>query len=99
MALDRALGKLRSFWDGRSRLPSLDQAIELPAHVIYVHWGFRAPVEMLEWDLSIDTDPGSTTGEYLALFNGSIDGSQCYLGLQTNIRNPDLERGVGKGLI
>ena len=78
---------------------SLDERIQLPAHVAYAHAGPRPPADRLEWDLTIQADPGSVVGEYLALFNGSIDGSQCYLGLQTDVRNPDLGRGVGKGLI
>jgi hypothetical protein len=53
----------------------------------------------MEWDLSISQDPGSAVGVYLALLNGSIDGSTFYLGLQTDIANPALGHGVGKGLI
>ncbi len=71
----------------------------MPCHVAYVHWGFPAPVDVMEWDLTVGDDPGSTVGEYLALFNGSIDGSQCYLGLQTDVFSPGSGRGIGKGLI
>jgi len=78
---------------------SLAEPIKLPAHVAYVHWGFSSSVEILEWDITVQVDPDASVGEYLALFNGTIDGSQCYLGLQTNISHPGTGRGIGKGLI
>jgi hypothetical protein len=53
----------------------------------------------MEWDLTVRTDPGDRVGQYLALFNGSIDGSMCYLGLQTAIVRPGSLVHVGKGLI
>lgn len=62
----------------------------------------------MAWDLTIRADPGTSVGEYLCLLSGSIDGSQCYLGLQTDIDHPrperpragsQLGRGIGKGLI
>lgn len=71
----------------------------MPCHVAYVHWGFDTPVAVMEWDLTVHDDPGSSVGEYLALLNGLIDGSQFYLGLQTDVHLPGTNRGVGKGLI
>ena len=79
--------------------PDLAEQIRMPAHVLYNHWKFGTPVGCIEWDLEIVDDPGTSVGEYLCLFSGSIDGSHCYLGLQTNVRHPGLGRGIGKGLI
>jgi len=77
----------------------LDEPIALPCHGIYVHWGFSSRHHCLEWEIAVRTDPGTSVGEYLALFNGDIDGAQCYLGLQTNVSHPDRGRRIGKGLI
>ena len=99
MDLDRATSRLRSFFTSPSPAAPLQEAVKVPSHVAYVHWGFGSPAEVMEWDLTVVDDPGSTTGEYLALFNGSIDGSQCYLGLQTDVHHPGTGRGTGKGLI
>lgn len=71
----------------------------MPAHTVYVHWDFAAPLACIEWDISIRADPGESVGEYLALFSGTIDGSLCYLGLQTDVLHPDKGHGIGKGLI
>jgi hypothetical protein len=79
--------------------PSSSTPITLPSAVIYVHWGTSERAHTAEWDLTVHVDPGDSVGEYLALFNGTIDGSACYLGLQTDIFRPDLGRGIGKGLI
>jgi hypothetical protein len=101
VAFGKAFAGLRSFFGGTGRdgRSPLEQSAKLPCHVIYVHWGFTSPLDVLEWDLTVRVDPGSSVGEYLALFNGSIDGATCYLGLQTNVSNPETNRGVGKGLI
>ncbi|MBX3285077.1 MAG: hypothetical protein KF703_07015 [Actinobacteria bacterium] len=71
----------------------------MPAHVLYHHWGFVEPVDRMEWVVDVRVDPGTRVGEYLALLSGSIDGSACYLGLQTDVSDPSAGRGVGKGLI
>lgn len=71
----------------------------MPAHVLYHHWGFAEPADQMEWIVDVRTDPGSSVGEYLALFSGSIDGSSCYLGIQTDVSDPSSGRGSGKGLI
>ncbi len=73
--------------------------IKMPCHAIYVHWDFPAPLDVLEFDLTVHTDPGTSVGEYLAPFSGYIDGSQFYFGLQTDIQHPETMEGVGKGLI
>jgi hypothetical protein len=77
----------------------LDQEIRLPVAGIYIHWNLEAPVATLEWDLKVLDDPKSSVGIYLALAQGSIDGSTFYLGLQTDIWDPGQGRGAGKGLI
>ena len=66
---------------------------------IYVRWDLEAPVATLEWDLNVLADPTSTVGIYLALAQGRIDGSTFYLGLQTDMWDPERLRGAGKGLI
>ncbi len=66
---------------------------------IYVRWDLGAPVSIMEWDLSVLADPTSSVGIYLALGQGRIDGSTFYLGLQTDISDPERVRGAGKGLI
>jgi len=78
---------------------ALDEAVRLPCHGAYAHWGFTSAHARLDWDVEVTRDPGSSVGEYLALFNGSIDGSGFYLGLQTDVAHPGLGRGIGKGLI
>jgi hypothetical protein len=83
----------------RAAKDALLQHIKTPCHGAYVHWGFSSPLARLDFDVTISRDPGSTVGEYLALYNGSIDGSAFYMGLQTNVSNPELGRGTGKGLI
>jgi hypothetical protein len=66
---------------------------------IYVRWDLETPVATLEWDLNVLADPASSVGIYLALAQGRIDGSTFYLGLQTDISDPERVRGAGKGLI
>ena len=82
---------------GRNR--GLDREIRLPLAGIYVRWELEAPVSTLEWDLKVLADPTNSVGIYLALAQGRIDGSTFYLGLQTDIWNPERVRGAGKGLI
>ncbi len=81
----------------RSR--ELDREIRLPVAGIYVRWDLAAPVATLEWDLEVLVDPSSSVGIYLALGQGRIDGSTFYLGLQTDIQDPERVRDAGKGLI
>ena len=85
---------LRRFGAGNSIDRSACQWREL-----YVRWNLGAPVATLEWDLKVLADPTSSVGIYLALAQGSIDGSAFYLGLQTDMSDPERVRGAGKGLI
>jgi hypothetical protein len=77
----------------------VDDEIRLPVAGIYVRWDLESPVAILEWDLNVLADPGSSVGIYLALAQGRIDGSAFYLGLQSDIWDPEQVRGAGKGLI
>jgi len=79
--------------------PQLDHEIRLPVAGIYIHWNLETPAASLEWDLKVVADPESSVGIYLALAQGSIDGSTFYLGLQTDVWDPGQVRGAGKGLI
>src|SRR5271165_2971434 len=81
------------------RRDPLGQRVKLPAHVLCVHWRLPDSLTQLEWDVTIEDDPGTSTGEYLALYNGSIDDSTCYLGMQTDVSDPRRGQGIGKGLI
>jgi hypothetical protein len=81
------------------RIRELDQEIRLPVAGIYVRWNLETSVATLEWDLKVVADPTSSVGIYLALAQGSIDGSTFYLGLQTDVWDPGRLRGAGKGLL
>ena len=52
----------------------------------------------LDVDVTIKNDPGSEVGLYFAPFNGSIDGTQFYGGVQNNLARPGVG-WVGKGFI
>ena len=97
--LGRVPGGSRGLHPGGSGSRELDREIRLPVAGIYVHWDLDAPVTTLEWDVTVLSDPTSSVGIYLALAQGRIDGSAFYLGLQTDIWDPDRLRGAGKGLI
>ncbi len=91
--------RIAGLFGGGGPSDPLAQEIDMPCHALYVHWEFAAPLDALEFDLTIHTDPGTSVGEYLAPFSGAIDGSQFYFGLQTDIQHPDSGEGTGKGLI
>jgi hypothetical protein len=74
-------------------------AFKLPAHTIWIKWTFvDEAIDKLEFPIKILSDPGDGVGLYMAPFNGQIDGTNFYLGLQTTIHKPSVGR-VGKGLI
>jgi hypothetical protein len=89
----------RLFGGSSSRRDPLAESIRLPCHALYVHWQFGGPLEVLEFDLTVHTDPGTSVGSYLAPWSGYLDGSQFYFGLQTDVHHPSTNRGTGKGLI
>lgn len=77
----------------------LQRTLRLPAHAAYIHWDLGTrPLAQLEFDITMHTDPGTTTGEYLAPWNGTIDGHEFYFGIQSNVHDPE-RGGVGKGCI
>ena len=84
------LGRVRRGLPERpGRSQDLHREIRLPVAGIYVIWDLGAPVVTLEWDLKVLADPTSSVGIYLALAQGRIDGSTFYLGLQTDIWDPE----------
>ena len=93
------LGRVRGESTTPLRSRQLDRQIRLPVAGIYVRWNLGAPVATLEWDVKVLADPTSSVGIYLALAQGTIDGSTFYLGLQTDMSDPERLRGAGKGLI
>ena len=98
--LGRVLGEFHApIAEQPGRSQELDREIRLPVAGIYIRWDLEAPVATLEWDLKVLADPTSSVGIYLALAQGLIDGSTFYLGLQTDMSDPERSRGAGKGLI
>ena len=87
-------------------MADLNEALLLPAHAIYTRWKWRDRLSVVEFDITIHDDPGSSVGEYLSPFNGEIDGTQIYFGLQTDVHRPASDkpgaahtRRIGKGAI
>ena len=93
------MSRIAGLFGGMNSADPLIERVKMPCHALYVHWEFAAPLDALEFDLTIHADPGTDVGEYLAPFSGYIDGSQFYFGLQTDIQHPDSGVGTGKGLI
>jgi hypothetical protein len=64
-----------------------------------VHWNFgNTRLSAIEHDLHIANDPGTEVGLYVALVSSDIDGTNFYLGIQTDVNKPGVG-GVGKGFI
>jgi hypothetical protein len=80
--------------------PELSGGFSLPAHVTWTHWEFSpARTTELVADVRILHDPGSEVGLYFSPMSAvEIDGTQFYLGLQTDINMPG-QGAVGKGFI
>jgi hypothetical protein len=77
-------------------------AFKLPIHTSYGRLGFPNATQALskiEMKIRIVQDPGDKVGMYVAPFNGTIDGTLCYLGFQTNVTNNALGTATGKGLV
>lgn len=70
----------------------------LPAHTSYVHWTFASPVTELDFELHIGNDPGDDVGLYFSPITGSVDGTQFYFGIQSNVARPGVGWS-GKGFI
>jgi hypothetical protein len=77
-------------------------AFKLPIHTSYGRLGFQNATQTLskfDMKIRIVQDPGDKVGMYMAPFNGTIDGTLCYLGFQTNVTNNALGTSTGKGLV
>ncbi|OGR00898.1 MAG: hypothetical protein A2284_17635 [Deltaproteobacteria bacterium RIFOXYA12_FULL_61_11] len=72
----------------------------LPAHVSYLRWRFKSTaVDKMQAELRLHDDPGTTSGLYLAPFDGTIDGIRFYAGLQTEVLEPGVGGRRGKGIV
>jgi hypothetical protein len=73
---------------------------KLPSHTSYARYTFgTSPFTKLEMDVQVSKDPGDGVGLYVAPFNGYIDGTLTYLGIQTNVTNNKLGTRTGKGIV
>src|SRR2546425_1201416 len=71
----------------------------LPAGLTYVWWKFGvAEFEDFQIDITIHNDLGTKPGTYFQMYQGQIGGLGFYLGLQTDVYQPN-RGGQGKGLI
>ena len=84
----------------------LYEAMEVPEHLVYVWWDWDRAygIDEVAVDFTIHSDPGDfsdTWGLYLMVGAGNVGNveSQFYFGLQTDVYDPALGRGRGKGLI
>jgi hypothetical protein len=75
-------------------------AFKLPAHTSYARYAFgTSAFSKLEMEVRVVKDPGDQVGLYVAPFNGTIDGTLTYLGMQTNVTNNKLGTRTGKGIV
>jgi hypothetical protein len=73
---------------------------KLPAHTSYARYTFgNANFASLQMKVTVVKDPGDQVGLYVAPFNGYIDGTLTYLGLQSNVTNNKLGTRTGKGIV
>ena len=78
--------------------------IAVPEHLAYTWWGWNQDRQFREvtFDFTIRNDPGDFSddyGLYLMVCFGSISNHNFYFGLQTDVNDPNLGSGRGKGLI
>jgi hypothetical protein len=93
------MGILRRLFGGSDDLQGLDAPLQLPAAAVYTHWDVGpAPVSSLEFHIGLHDDPGTIVGEYFAPWNGTIDGCDFYLGIQTDLLHPQVG-WTGKGAL
>ena len=89
---------------GRS---DLYKPLPLPQGLAYVWWHWEDRVrgfQSIDFDLTIHNDIDARempddAGLYLILFSSDISGAGYYFGLQTDVYDPSVGRGRGKGLI
>ena len=83
---------------------ALYETIQVPEHLSYARWFWTlaSDFETLVYDFTIHNDPGDFSnryGLYLMVHHGEMSGSGFYFGLQTDVWDPAINRGRGKGLI
>ena len=79
--------------------PPSAEGLRLPAHAVWVRWDRGSGTDTLALEVTVVDDPGSgQPGLYFAPWNGTIDGTAFYFGLQTDVSRPGVG-GIGKGLI
>ena len=85
----------------------LYKPLPLPQGLAYVWWHWEDRVrgfQSIDFDLTIHNDIDARempddAGLYLILFMSDISGTGYYFGLQTEVYDPEIGRGRGKGLI
>ena len=85
----------------------LYKPLPLPQGLAYVWWYWEEKVrgfQAIDFDLTIHNDIDvrelpNDAGLYLILFSSDISGTGYYFGLQTDVHDPSVGRGRGKGLI
>ena len=78
----------------------------LPQGLAYVRWHWEDKVrgfDSIDFDFTIHNDidvreTPSGTGLYLILFSSHISGTDYYFGIQTDVYDPKIGKGRGKGL-
>ena len=78
--------------------------MQVPEHLAYSWWYWRlaSDFDELVFDFTVHNDPGDFSdrnGLYLMVCFGQISGHKFYFGLQTDVYDPALGTGRGKGLI
>ena len=85
----------------------LYKSLSLPQGLAYVRWHWEDEVrgfQSIDFDFTIHNDIDARelpndTGLYLILFSSDISGTGYYFGIQTNVYDPEIGRGRGKGLV
>jgi hypothetical protein len=71
----------------------------LPAHTVYVTWEFEGgSLSRVRAELEIQSDPGTEVGLTFSPCSATIDGSQFYFAIQTDLHDPEAG-SVGKGVL
>ena len=79
--------------------------IEIPEHMAYSWWEWNhvdANLDEMVFDFTIHNDPGDLSdqyGLYLMVCYGTLSDTPFYFGLQTDVNDPAVWGGRGKGLI
>ncbi len=72
----------------------------LPSGLTYVWWRFGVPeFDDLQIDFTIHNDLSTKPGIYLQLYQGKIGDVGFYFGFQTDVYDPALWKGRGKGIV